>query len=581
MLYMGNFLKLLLLLLLLLGKPTQAQTLEKLLSNADPLSTIPTKALATLVKQLAPLESEASPEQQLIIDLFKIRHLAITGKFPAALSLLTSFDSPSVAPSFRVRAYTIAIPIHHMQGNYILAFDTLNKIQQLIPWVDNDNLKYLAISLAPELYTDAGDLDTALTFSLKAIDAANKTNGLINLCTAYDAYSGILFKQGDLEAATTGFKKMMDYCSRKPAPLFLGTAHAGLAGVLQEQKHYQEAIEHYTTALSLHGETDFQFGIAHDLLGLAQNEFALDRAERAQAYLEEALPILESIGVLEQLVDTYNLKGKISEQKYNYQEALAWYKKQWTTEKKVMDNKKAIRIAQLQVAFEVKNKEQHIDLLEKKNELLALQKRSTLLYSWLVILGLAVIALTSALLWRKARRESSHFKHLSQVDPLTGLYNHAYCYSLAEQNFHQCNRNNQPFVVIVADIDWFKQVNDTYGHAAGDKVLQSIASVLQKHMGSRGIAGRTGGEEFTCFLPGLSLDEAITIVKACRDDMQPVTDYGKDIEVTLSYGLAVSHGEYDVLDILVREADEALYEAKDQGRNQIIVHGNTEIRKKA
>ncbi|WP_419614599.1 GGDEF domain-containing protein, partial [Thiolapillus sp.] len=119
------------------------------------------------------------------------------------------------------------------------------------------------------------------------------------------------------------------------------------------------------------------------------------------------------------------------------------------------------------------------------------------------------------------------------------------------------------------------------GHAAGDKVLQAIAGVLQKHLGKVGIAGRTGGEEFTCFLPETDLETAIAVVRNCRNDIRPVIDFGKKIEVTLSYGLAVSHGEYKALDILVREADEALYEAKNQGRNQIITHNDVNIRKKA
>ncbi|HID44469.1 MAG TPA: diguanylate cyclase [Chromatiaceae bacterium] len=570
-----------LLLLLVTCEPVCAQALEDILSKADPFSTIPTKELTTLVKQLEPLEKNASPQQQLTIDLLKMRYLAITGDLSPALELVGKFDSPSVPPEFRIRAYTIAIPIYHMQGNYILSFHTLNKIQQLLPWTENKNLKYLAISLAPELYTDAGNLDTALEYAIKSIAAAKETNDPINMCTAYDAYSGIQFKRGDVEAAVIGFNKMLNHCDEQSATLFSGTAYGGLALVFQAQERHQEAIAHYATALDLHREANYHFGIAFSLLGLAQSHFALGNTQIAQTYLEDALSVLESDGVMELLVDAYDLQGQMAERKGHFKEALTSFNEKWATEKKVMDNRKAIRIAQLQVAFEVKNKERRIALLQKENGLLALQKQSTLLHSWLMILGLTVLVLAAALLWRKARQESRHFKHLSRIDPLTGLYNHAYCYSLAEKMFHECHRNNRPFVAIVADIDWFKRVNDTYGHAAGDKVLQAIAKVLQQHMGSKGIAGRTGGEEFSCFLANMDIEEALRIVRNCRDAIQPVMDYGKEIEVTLSYGIAVSHGEHNMLDLLVREADEALYEAKNKGRNQIIYHASTAFRKKA
>ncbi|WP_293815953.1 hypothetical protein, partial [Thiolapillus sp.] len=153
----------------------------------------------------------------------------------------------------------------------------------------------------------------------------------------------------------------------------------------------------------------------------------------AQQKLDEVIPLLESLEQWNSLKDAYAYQVELSEKSGNHQEALTWFKKRFLAEKKILDRTQALQIAKLQVEYEFKNKEQHIDLLQKENELLALQRQSTLLHSWLLILGLAVLALATALLWRKARRESSHFRHLSQTDPLTGLYNHAYCYSLAEQ----------------------------------------------------------------------------------------------------------------------------------------------------
>ncbi|WP_457666963.1 tetratricopeptide repeat-containing diguanylate cyclase, partial [Thiolapillus sp.] len=375
--------------------------------------------------------------------------------------------------------------------------------------------------------------------------------------------------------------QMIRQCDAIPAPLFSASGHLGLGMTLQKKNQHEEALRQLDTALELYQQAEYKVGIGYSLLHAAKSYLAMEKYDLAQQKLTQVIPLLESLEQWNSLKDAYAFQSELSERTGNHAEALKWFKKKFLAEKKTLDKIQALQIAKLQVEYEVKNKEQHIDLLQKKNELLALQRKSTLLYSWLIILVLAVLALATALLWKKAQRERSHFKHLSQTDPLTGLYNHAYCYSLAEETFHRCMRKKQPFAVVVADIDWFKRVNDTYGHAAGDKVLQSIATVLQKHLGRAGIVGRTGGEEFTCFLPKTNLEAALAIVKDCRNDIQPVTDFGKKIEVTLSYGLAVSHGEYKALDILVREADEALYEAKNLGRNQIVTHNDVNIRKKA
>ena len=300
---------------------------------------------------------------------------------------------------------------------------------------------------------------------------------------------------------------------------------------LQKKNRHEEALRQLHTALEMFRTVKYKIGIGYCLLYTAKSHIAMQEFKLAQQKLDEVIPLLESLEQWNSLKDAYAYQVELSEKSGNHQEALTWFKKRFLAEKKILDRTQALQIAKLQVEYEFKNKEQHIDLLQKENELLALQRQSTLLHSWLLILGLAVLALATALLWRKARRESSHFRHLSQTDPLTGLYNHAYCYSLAEEEFHRCMRRKQPFVVVVADIDWFKRVNDTYGHAAGDKVLQAIAGVLQKHLGKVGIAGRTGGEEFTCFLPETDLETAIAVVRNCRQACLRPRDRFWDIPV--------------------------------------------------
>ncbi len=561
--------------LLLWGTLAYAETLDDLLSRADPLSTLPAQNLEQLVKALIPLEDQASEEQRRAIDLFKLRHFVITGKYAAAEELIRKLDQPNTPPEYRIRTYTIALALSHVQGRYVRAFNLLSKLQQLLPWTDNADLQYLAVSMAPELYIDAGDLDKALELSNRALRAAERTGKAINLCSAYDNLGGTYFQRKELDMAEQNYQTMLAYCNSVPAPLFSGMALGGLGLVRQARNQHEAALEKFEAALELSRKTNYDYGIYFSLISLAKSHLVLGHQDLAERFLDMAIPKLESTSISQDHTNAYALKSQLSELHGDYKEALAWFKKKSAVEKRIMNNRKTIRIAQLQVEFEVKNKEQHIEQLIQENRLLALQKKNNSQHSLIIILGLIIGALVVVVLWLKAQRERSHFKHMSQVDPLTGLYNHAYCYSLAEERFHACKRQDKPFTVVVADIDWFKYVNDTYGHAAGDKVLQHIASVLKECLGREGIVGRTGGEEFTCFLPGKDLAQAMRLVEGCRQQIRPVVDYGKSIEVTLSYGLAQAHGNYNTLDTLVRDADEALYKAKRNGRNQVLAFNPT------
>ncbi|BAO44781.1 tetratricopeptide repeat-containing diguanylate cyclase [Thiolapillus brandeum] len=556
----------------LTGSQALAQSLDELLASADPFGSLPTLKLKKLVEDLEPLESGASVKQQQVIDLFKMRHLAIQGEYEAALALLQKLDTASAPPDIRVRAYTIASSIYHITGDYLLAFQTLNKIQQLLPWIKNDTLRYIASSMAAELYMDTGDLDKALKYALLEKTAALGTGKPINICSSYDGVGGVYYKRNELVQSAREYTEMIVACKSIPAPLFTAAGYNGRGMALEKQGRFEEAIKNFKTAQKLYLETGYQYGLGSSLLNQASSYFALGKTKEAEAYLKQALPLIESSGLQDMLKEAYGLKSKLTEAQQDYKAALTWYKRKASVEKQIIDNRKALRIAQLQVEFEVGNKEQHIEQLKQQNQLLALQKQTSHQRYLITILGLLILALIAVLFWIKAQRERSHFKHMSQVDPLTGLYNHAYCYALAEKGFHECLARKRPFTVVVADIDWFKYVNDTYGHAAGDKVLKHIAAVLKNCLGKNGVVGRTGGEEFTCFLPEMDLGQARLLVENCRRQIQPVVDYGKSIEVTLSYGLAQSLGGYQTLDTLVRDADEALYKAKRNGRNQVLTY---------
>jgi diguanylate cyclase (GGDEF)-like protein len=129
----------------------------------------------------------------------------------------------------------------------------------------------------------------------------------------------------------------------------------------------------------------------------------------------------------------------------------------------------------------------------------------------------------------------------------------------------------------MADIDFFKSVNDKYGHDAGDLVLQNVAKILRKNLRSADIVGRWGGEEFLILLQNIRPDRVWEKLESLRKTIEDgsVKDNGVEIKVTMSFGGAIPRKDDSVLS-LVSRADDFLYKSKREGRNRVSVDGSTE-----
>ena len=178
----------------------------------------------------------------------------------------------------------------------------------------------------------------------------------------------------------------------------------------------------------------------------------------------------------------------------------------------------------------------------------------------------AAIALANAQLF-------SDVRHLANTDELTGLHNRRYFFSLADHEFKRAQRYKRQLSAIMADIDLFKAVNDTYGHAVGDRVLQVIAERLSENIRDVDVLGRYGGEEFAMILPETNLQAACEVAERLRTGIaeKPIpTDQG-NIQVTISLGVARVLKSTQDVGAMLNDADLGMYKAKHLGRNRIEV----------
>lgn len=176
----------------------------------------------------------------------------------------------------------------------------------------------------------------------------------------------------------------------------------------------------------------------------------------------------------------------------------------------------------------------------------------------------AAIAIENARLFTDVQR-------LSIIDDLTGLYSRRHFLTLADHEFQRAIRSGHDFVALMIDIDHFKQINDKYGHLAGDKVLKMLAEGLRTSLRSMDIIGRYGGEEFVILLPETNLSTAKHIADRMRTHIENSsyeTEQGT-ITITISVGLAAYSSNSKDLESMLTHADKALYISKAAGRNRV------------
>lgn len=183
-------------------------------------------------------------------------------------------------------------------------------------------------------------------------------------------------------------------------------------------------------------------------------------------------------------------------------------------------------------------------------------------------------SLQGALLQDELHAANARLAEQAYTDALTGLNNRGHFMTLAEREFARVKRLQENLSLLYFDVDHFKRINDSHGHAAGDLVLRAISTTALSQMREQDILARMGGEEFVALLPHTDLDEALMVAERLRASMAAcvvLSDTGEPLRFTISVGVAKLALHGGDLQALLRSADQALYQAKAGGRNRVCL----------
>lgn len=336
------------------------------------------------------------------------------------------------------------------------------------------------------------------------------------------------------------------------------------AAALAFYQQYYSQVEQINYPILTAG---FNAAAAEALLQQGELAAASELAQRA----EQSLPGDRNDPAV---LSTYRVLTLLAQAERNFDNLLRYSEKRRDTELAIAREKASQQLAYQLASGEARLKEQRIQLLDKDNELLTLERN---LYQqqaenrYLLLLLIGSLSLILGLLTYRGLTRSKRYRKMAEFDQLTGISNRYHFTEQAQREIAHCIRAQRPVALILFDLDHFKQINDRFGHAAGDWTLQQVVLSCRNFIRHSDIFGRIGGEEFVILLTDCTAEQAVMLADICRTALADIdtSGYQPKFKVTASFGISDSEQAGYDLSALLAAADAAMYQAKQQGRNQV------------
>jgi len=553
------------------------QFAEQLERAAELNITAPWQESQAILDQLEDHLELAGPDQYAEFVYLDARNLTLAGQPEQALARLEAVLARPMTPHKRLAilrlASNIAVVSRRFETSFVMLGEALALLEQ--EGLVDDGGVY---SLAAYTFTQLGEYDAARSYAERAIEHARQSGSRRDLCSAEQRLAYLYKVVGDAESSERVYRQAIEHCSEAGDRLIAGVARAGLADLWRIEERFDEAERMFDQGIRDLTEANYVSGLAEARLYRARLAHDRGDAARTVRLVESAIDQFRDEENWEYLAESHKLLGQSLRQQGDAGRALEHYDHYLSARERYLNAERTRRLAYLEVEFDLRQTEQQLELAREQTrvaelELEAQRQRSRLTVTGYA-LGFVVVAILGYMLMQ-ARRERRRFQSLSQRDGLTALSNHTRFFELAERAFGIAVQKRLPFLLILADIDHFKQVNDIHGHQVGDEVLRRVGARLREHFASMGIIGRIGGEEFAIAVPGRKVAEIQPALEALRRALRQVRADDAPVPITMSFGLA-DRGTGDTTLTAMRErADRALYEAKRAGRDG-VVHADAE-----
>lgn len=480
--------------------------------------------------------------------------------------------TPDLAPRERLEAHTLAADLHLNQRDFEQAFEHFRAAMQEIDRVGDVPARIRAWMLAADIHIGIGEPGTALEFAAMALEqlAQQPEPAAALRCKALSIRGHALLMNQQSTRALEVLTRALEACPESGNSTMIGEAwlaYGDAAGQAGREEEVLQAMESAIRAFDQAGDEN-RLAIAQE--GLARYWINRQRPEQARKLVESLVARVESIKDDRLRSSIHALAARIAT--LDGDPGLAYQLRRQELELLHSAGRQRQRMRLMLLLSNQRNRRQRItlELLNGRNEMLELDqvtRQQNLLSIGYLGSGSILASVLLAVLLIKSGRDRSRLQQMSRYDGLTGLYTHSRFFELGEQMVKRARQSGMPLTLLLADADHFKQVNDKFGHLAGDRLLEHLGRAFRRGFDPNAIIGRLGGEEFGVLIEDCDLDRALAQIERLRAEVG-ATGPGEPM-VTLSFGVAELVNQRN-LEMLFTHADQALYDAKDTGRNRVV-----------
>jgi len=554
----------------------EQSSVDNLLAEASRhLYSTPEKAAIPLEK-LRTLQSTFSEAQQDKYQLAYASSLGYRGKHAERIALVQSFLKQVKAPARRARFLYELIDGNTALGKYEDALVAMNESILLLPMLEGAGEKIVVLQGASALLESLHAYDDALVFSERIYSLRGDAVDSLAACVGLTDKVELNFMRGERATARSLVPEAIQACEATRNQLFTLIVKTHSAIDLIDSEQYAKGIAIGPPLLqefsSLSQGSDYVPQLEE---ALARAYLKTGNTERAEHFGLRAYQRAQSGRVLLLQEKTSETMAAIKRAQGKPALALGYYDTNLALKNKLLDDQVQKNLAYQRVKFDTQDKANQLALLEQKNQNLrmerTLQERQYENLILLMTLGLILLTIMGTWLVRTIGKMDA-FRQSAQVDELTQVSNRAYFTSCAQQAFRD---TRQTLSLVLFDMDYFKHVNDTFGHATGDWVLKTVCDTVKAHLRKTDLFGRLGGEEFALCLSDASPEEVLALTERCRVAIlaTDTRSSGFAFAIASSFGIATrAVGQSDSFKDMLAAADKALYVSKNTGRNRVSVY---------
>jgi diguanylate cyclase (GGDEF)-like protein len=524
--------------------------------------------------ELEKVKSSFTEEESHYFALLKGYEKSLAGEYEQAFTYLTPLIQSSSSGIYHFRAKVLAVNLYAISHDYLNAFLLLGELNKELPFIDDAVARAQAVGNTAMLYNGIEKYEIALFYSEQFLNSI-KDQQLVCRVLVHKLTSLANLKKNSefLSEIDHGIATCRKSKEKIPEIIMLRDKMQ----VLLHLERFSEITSLYQSISEDVVATGYPMLIAGVLNITAQAYLRAGDLSNAELLAATALKQIEHTSINFVQTELYKLLADLEKRKGNFETALAYFEKHSALEKTYLDDKTNQQLAFHLAEGELEVKDKRIALLDKDNELLSLQKNiyeHEVKQNRLILLLLFSVLIIASFMAYRGMSGRKRFKKIAEFDQLTGISNRYHFNNLAKVALEYCELNAKPAALILFDLDYFKTINDNYGHAIGDWALQQVVKTCRNFMRNNDVFGRIGGEEFAVVLPGCHADKAALLAEICRDAIATIdtTESGYTFPISASFGVSSSDTSGYQLKQLLADADLAMYKAKQSGRDQVSMY---------